>query len=229
MIQQRHGRAAASLLGIAAILAACTTSVTGQPVAAGGHPPQPSGSATKPTRPPVSARDLLLREGEQTPLGPAMPAAVGDTFFTSVRPPECAAAVLFKDSPLRPAGSSDHAESAYTFGTSAIYAESADVYSKDLNHHDVVWNGFDAVSKCNADAVGVAPAGESGAMQLREFSVPADGVLAWVMTGQQETCDYGLVVIPDAALVLVACDTEGRINMREWAPKRREQIMSRAA
>jgi hypothetical protein len=65
-------------------------------------------------------------------------------------------------------------------------------------------------------------------MQLREFSVPADGVLAWVMTGQQETCDYGLVVIPNAALMLVACDTEGRVNMREWAPKRREQIMSRA-
>jgi hypothetical protein len=195
----------------------------------GGHLPQPSGSATKPTRPPVSARDLLLRGGEQTPLGPATPAAVGDTFFTSVRPPECAAAMMFKDSPLRPAGSSDHAESAYTFGTSAIYAESADVYSKDLNTHDVVWNGFAAVSKCNADAVGVAPAGESGAMQLREFSVPADGVLAWAMTGRQETCDYGLVVIPDATLLLVACDTEGRVNMMDWAPKRREQIMSRAA
>jgi hypothetical protein len=229
MIRRHNGRAAAALLGIAAILAACTTSVTGQPVAGGGHSPQPSGSATKPTRPPVSARDLLLREGEQTPFGPATPAEVGDTFFTSVRPPDCAAAVLFKDSPLRPAGSSDHAESAYKFGTSAIYAESADVYSKDLNSHDVVWNGFAAVAKCNAEAVGVAPAGESGAMQLREFSVPADGVLAWVMTGQQETCDYGLVVIPDAALVLAACDTEGRINMMEWAPKRREQIMSRAA
>lgn len=171
----------------------------------------------------------MLREGEQTPLGPATSAPVGDTFFTSVHPPECAAAVLFKDSPLRPTGSSDHAESAYKFGTSAIYAESADLYTKNLNPHDVVWNGFAAVAKCNADAVGVAPAVESGAMQLREFSVPADGVLAWTMTGQQQTCDYGLVVVPQAALVLVACDTEGRINMMDWAPKRREQIMSRAA
>jgi hypothetical protein len=228
MIRRRNGRAMAALLGIAAILAACSTSATGHPVAAGGHPPQPSGSATKPTRP-VSARDLLLRAGEQTPLGQETPAEVGDTFFTSVRPPECAAAMLFKASPLRPAGSSDHAESAYKFGTSSIYAESADVYSKDLNIHDVVRNGFAAVSKCTADAVGVAPAGESGAMQLREFSVPADGVLVWLMTGQQETCDYGLVVIPDAALVLVACSTEDRINMMEWAPKRRQQIMSRAA
>jgi hypothetical protein len=30
-------------------------------------------------------------------------------------------------------------------------------------------------------------------------------------------------------LVLVACDTEGMVNMMKWAPKRREQIMSRAA
>ncbi len=170
MIRRRNNRATAALLGIAAVLAACTTSVPGQPVAAGGRPPPSSGSPTRPARPPVSAQDLLLREGGETPLGPATPAEVGDTFFTSVRPPECAAALLFKDSPLRPAGSSDHAESAYTFGSTAIYAESADVYSKDLNVHDVVWNGFAAVSKCNADAVGVAPAGEAGSMQLREFS-----------------------------------------------------------
>jgi hypothetical protein len=228
MIRRRNARAAAALLGIAAILAACTTSVTGKPIAAGGHPPQPSSSATKPTRAPVAARDLLLRDGEQTPLGPAVAAEVGNTFFTSVRPPECAAAVLFKGSPLVPAGSSDHAESAYTFGTSAIYAESADVYSKDLNTHDVVWNGFAAVSKCNTDAVGVASVGESGALQLRELSIPADGVLAWVVIGQQETCDYGLVAISDAAVLMVACDTEGRVDMKDWAPKRREQIMSRA-
>ena len=228
MIGRRQTRAAATLLGIATVLAACTTSVAGQPVAAGGHSLQPS-SATKPARPRVSARDLLLREGEQTPFGPAAPDEVGDTFFTSVRPPECTAAVLFKDSPLRPPGSSDHAESAYKASRTQIYAESADVYSKKLNPHDVVWNGFAAVGKCTADAVGVALAGESGAMQLREFSVPADGVLAWVMTGEQETCAYGLAVISDATLLMVACDTEGRVNMMEWAPKRREQIMSRAA
>lgn len=204
MIRRRNGRAAAALLGSAAIFAACTTAVPGQPVAAGDHRPPPSGSATKPGRATVSARDLLLRAGEQTPYGPAAPVKVGDTFFTSARPPECAPAVLFKDSPLRPGGSSDHAESAYNSGTSAIYAESADIYGTDLNPHDVVWKGFAAVANCTADAVGVAPAGESGAMKLREFSVPAAGVLVWVMSGQQETCDYGLDVIPDATLVLVA-------------------------
>lgn len=226
---RRDSWVAAALLGVAAILAACTTSVAGRPVAADGHPPLPSGSATKPVPAPISASDLLLRDGDQTPLGPAASAPVGDTFFTSARPPDCTAAVLFKDSPLRPAGSSDHAESAYTFGATAIYAESADVYAKELNPHDVVWNGFAAVDKCSGDAFGVAPAGEVGPLQLRRLSVPADGVLAWTMTGPQETCDYGLVVVPQAAMVLVACDIEGRINMTEWATKRREQIMSRAA
>jgi len=59
--------------------------------------------------------------------------------------------------------------------------------------------------------------------------VPADGVLQWVMAGEKETCDYGLVVIPEATLLLVACDTEGKFNMTDWAQKRRKQIMSRAA
>ncbi|MGH3596114.1 MAG: hypothetical protein ACRDUT_09120 [Mycobacterium sp.] len=226
---RRDSRVAAALLGVAAILAACTTSVAGRPVAADGHPPLPSGSATKPVPAPISASDLLLRDGDNTPLGPAASAPVGDTFFTSARPPECTAAVLFKHSPLRPAGSSDHAESAYNFGRTAIYAESADVYVKTLNPHDVVWDGFGAVSKCNGDAVGVAPAGEFGPMRLRQFSVPPDGVLAWTMTAPTQTCDYGLVVVPRAALVLAACYVEGTFDMTEWATKRREQIMSRAA
>jgi hypothetical protein len=229
MTPRRNGRVAAALLGLAAVVAACTTSVAGHPVAAAGHSP-PSSWATKPKTAPVSARDLLLRDGDQTPLGPAAARPVGDTFFTSASPPECAAAMLFKDSPLPPAGSSDHAESAYTFGASAIYAESADVYVKALKPHDVVWNGFGAVAKCNDDAVGVAPVAQSGPMQLRKFSVPADGVLVWTMTGPVETCDYGLVAAPQATLLLVACDREAtRISMPDWASKRREQIMARAA
>jgi hypothetical protein len=225
----RHTGFAAILTGVATILAACTTSVAGHPTAAGGHPP-PSGSATRPKTASISASDLLLRDGDQTPLGPAAAMPVGDTFFTSASPPECAAAMLFKSSPLRPAGSSDHAELAYTFGASAIYAESADVYVKDLKPHDVVWNGFGAVAKCNGDAVGVAPAAQSGPMQRRQFSVPADGVLVWTMTGPVETCDYGLVAAPEATLLLVACDRESTpISMPEWASKRREQIMARTA
>jgi hypothetical protein len=66
-------------------------------------------------------------------------------------------------------------------------------------------------------------------MQLREFSVPADGVLAWTVAGQSQTCDYGLVVVSQAVLALVACQRDGKFNMIDWAPKRREQVLSRSA
>ena len=66
--------------------------------------------------------------------------------------------LLFKGSPLRPAGSSDHAESGYRVDGQALYAESVDVYDKRLNTHDVVWKGFGAVSKCHGDAIGHRPA-----------------------------------------------------------------------
>jgi hypothetical protein len=227
MTRYRNGRAATAILTIVApILAACTTTVAGHPIAAGSQL-SPSTSVTKPAT--ISASDLLLRDGDRTPLGPAVATPLGDVFFTSARPAQCSAALLFKDSPLRPAGSSDHAESAYSFGTSAIYAESADVYAKHLNAHDVVWNGFSAVPKCDEDATGVAPAGEYGPMRLSLFAVPADGVLTWTMTSRQWTCDYGLAVTPDATLLLLACDPESRIDMGEWASKRREQMMARAA
>ena len=137
--------------------------------------------------------------------------------------------MLFKESPLRPPGSTDHAESSYSLRPSAIYAESADVYDKALSPHDVVWKGFGAVAKCAATAVGVAPAGLSPPMQLRENSVPSDGVLEWVMAGKSETCAFGMAAIPDAALLVVACDTEGKVDMKEWAAKRRKQIMSHIA
>jgi hypothetical protein len=217
-----------ALIGVAATLAACAYPVPGRPVAAtGGHSAQQSSSAITPTHP--SASELLLGDGDQTPLGPGKRDSIGGTFFTRVRPPECEPALLFKDSPLRPAGSTDHAESSYSLKPSAIYAESADVYDKALNPNDVVWKGFGAVTKCSATAVGVAPAGQSPPMQLREFSVPSDGVLQWVMAGSNETCAYGMAVIPDAALLMVACDTEGKVDMKQWAAKRRKQIMSHIA
>jgi len=67
--------------------------------------------------------------------------------------------LLFKSSPLRPAGSSDNAESAYRFGGPALYAESVDVYDKPLNAHEVVSNGYSAVSQWLAEAVGVSSLG----------------------------------------------------------------------
>jgi hypothetical protein len=229
MTGYRSGRVVATTFAIVAtMLAACATTVRGHPIAAGDQLPF-SSPTTRPATASIPASDLLLRDGDETPLGSAVATPVGDAFFTNARPQQCSAALLFKDSPLRPASSSDHAETAYSFGTSAIYAESADSYARRLNPHDVVWNGFSAVPKCNEDAIGVAPAGEYGPMRLSLFAVPAEGVLTWAMTSPQWTCDYGLAVARQATLLLVACDPKSRIDMTEWASKRREQIMARAA
>jgi hypothetical protein len=103
----RRGRSSALvvLLCAAATLCACPASVTGRAV-----------RASSPWPAPISARDLLLQDGETTPFGPATASSVGGNYFTSARPPECSAALLFEGSPLRPAGSSGHAEMAYQVG-----------------------------------------------------------------------------------------------------------------
>ncbi|EUA34628.1 putative lipoprotein lprH [Mycobacterium xenopi 3993] len=120
-----------------------------------------SGRSPKAKPPPIFARDLLLHDGDSSPFGPAAMTDVGDTYFTSVRPPECSAALLFKGSPLRPPHSTDYADSAYSFGGSAMYSESVDVYDKALDVHAVVWDGYGAVSRCTAEAVGIAPRARS--------------------------------------------------------------------
>lgn len=216
-------------LVVALTLGACTTSVSGQATRAGG--PSPSGTSVKapPTPKPIAARDLLLQDGNTTPLGRAVAVPLGDNYFTSVRPPECAAAMLFKGSPLLPAGSSDHAESGYSVGSQALYAESADVYSNALNAHDVVWKGFSAVSDCRGDAIGVAPLGDFQPMRLSYFATPADGVLVWTMTRSDWTCDYGLAVVPRVVLMLSACDSKPVFPMADWAAKRRAQLTAGTA
>ncbi|HUH72590.1 MAG TPA: hypothetical protein VLZ05_29360 [Mycobacterium sp.] len=219
--------ASVALVIAALTLSACTTSVTGRATRAAGQPGV--STSAKATPAPFSARDLLLQDADSTPLGPATAVAVGDNYFTSARPPECSAALLFKGSPLRPAGSSDHAESAYRVGGPALYAESVDVYDKALNTHDVIWNGFRAVSNCHGDAVGVAPLGEFRPMRLSFFGTPADGVLVWTMTRADWTCDYGLAALPGAALLLSACDTKPGFPMADWASKRRAQMDGRTA
>ncbi|EUA93715.1 putative lipoprotein lprH [Mycobacterium ulcerans str. Harvey] len=71
---------------------------------------------------------MLLQDGDNT-AGAGVFDSGGQTYFTSARPPECTAAVLFKGSPLRPPGSADFAESAYRVQATAMYAESVDVYN----------------------------------------------------------------------------------------------------
>ena len=209
----------------ALMLSACATSVAGRAIRASGQSP-PVGS-TGPHGA-VSARDLLLQDGDATPLGPAVSAPVGDSYFTSARPPDCSAALLFRGSPLLPSGSSDHAESAYRLRGPALYAESIDVY-KTLKTHDIVSKGFAAVAQCRGDAIGVAPLGESRPMRLSFFGTTDDGVLVWTMTRADWTCDYGLAVLPRVALMLSACDTKPGFPMTDWASKRRAQLDRRTS
>ncbi len=203
------------LLVIAAVtVSACTTLVTGRAVRAPG---------------PVAARELLLRDGDSTPLGPAIRTTVGTNYFTSARPPQCSAALLFEGSPLRPAGAADHAESAYTFDSRALYAESVDVYNAALNIRDVVSNGFRALSECNVEAIPVSPSGEFRAMKLSHYAAPAGGLLVWTMTRTDWTCDYGLAVVSLVVLLISACDATPGFPMADWAAKRKAQLDGRAA
>jgi hypothetical protein len=210
----RLGRSwAVTLVAAAVTLGGCTTSVAGKAVRAAGKPIAQ-----------ISARDLLLQDGDRTPVGVATAIPLGTNYFTSARPPECSAALLFEGSPLRPPGSSDHAEMAYRVNGPALYAESVDLYSNVLNTHDVVWNGFRAVSECRGDAVGISPTGAFKPMQLSGFGIPEDGVLTWTMTHPEWTCSYGLAVVPRAALLISACDAKSGFPMADWASKRRAQI-----
>jgi hypothetical protein len=223
----RQAQAAVATVIALLVLSACSTAVGGKAVRASG---QPGGSTSaKLTHPPVQARDLLLQDGDVTPLGAATAIPVGDNYFTSARPPDCAAALLFEASPLRPPGASGRAESAYRFSGPALYAESVDVYANTLNTHDVIWGGFSAVAKCRDAAVGVAPAGASPPMRLSYFGTPAQDVLVWTMTQPGWSCDYGLAALPRVALLLSACNAQPGFPMTDWAPKRRAQVDGRTA
>ncbi|OBK20876.1 hypothetical protein A5634_11905 [Mycobacterium asiaticum] len=206
------------------ILAACSTSVPGQAVRA----PDATSGTSATGKPLLQARDLLLQTGESTPYGPAWATEVGANYFTSARPAECTAAVLFKDSPLRPAHPANYAESAYSSTGTGMYAESIGVYDRTLNAHDVVWKGFGEVSKCQGDVTAVSPQGDFGPLRLSAFATPSDGVLVWTMTRPDWTCDYGLAVVAQAALMMSACDGKAGFPMAEWAAKRRAQIDTRA-
>lgn len=220
----RHAWAAAALVIAAAMVSACATSVAGRAVRAPGQPGVPANARLA-----ISAHDLLLQDGDSTPLGPASATGVGDNYFTSARPPDCSAALLFKGSPLPPPGSAEHAESGYRVGGPALYAESVDVYGKAVKTHDVVSKGFTAIAKCHGEAVGMSPSGAFRPMRLGFLGTTDEGVLVWTMTRPDWTCDYGLAVLPRVALMLSACDAKPGFPMRDWASKRRAQIDRRTA
>ncbi|MGE2813583.1 hypothetical protein ACQI5H_00335 [Mycobacterium heidelbergense] len=215
----RHVRAAVALVIAAVMVSGCATSVTGRAVRAPGQPEVPANAHRA-----ISAHEFLLPDGDATPLGPATATSVGDNYFTSARPPECSAALLFKGSPLRPGGSSDRAESAYRLSGQALYAESVDTYDRTLKIHDVISKGFGAVSNCHGDAIGVSPSGAFRPMRLSFFGATDDGVLVWTMTRPDWTCDYGLAALSRVVLMLSACDVKPGFPMTDWASKRRAQI-----
>jgi len=210
-----------ALIVVALTCGGCATSATGRAIRAPGT----SVSAKSPP----SARDLLLQSGDITPLGPASAVPAGASYFISVRPPECSAALLFEGSPLRPSGSSDHAESSYGFGSRALYAESIDLYDNGLNVADVVRKSFNAVSDCRGDASGTSAVGEFPPMRLSYFATLTDGVLVWTMTRPDWTCDYGLAAIPRIALLISVCDGKPGFPMADWAAKRKAQLDRQSA
>ncbi len=220
----RHVWATGALVVAALVLSACAASVTGTAIRAPGTPPGPT-----PVRAAISARDLLLQEGDATPLGRVTATSVGDSYFVSVRPKECSAALLFKGSPVLPAGKSVRAESGYRVDGPGLYAESVDVYDKALKTRAVVSKDFVALSQCRGDAVGVAPLGEFRPMRLSFSGTTDDDILVWTMTRPDWTCDYGLAMLARVALMLSACDTKPGFPMTEWAAKRRAQIDRRTA
>src|SRR5690349_8961931 len=99
-------QARAAALAVAAMLAlsGCSVVVGGRAVGASG---QPRGAPSSPLRHPTArAQDLLLQTGDDTPFGAATAMPVSDNYFATARPPNCEAAVLFENSPLRPPSAS---------------------------------------------------------------------------------------------------------------------------
>jgi hypothetical protein len=94
-----------------------------------------------------------------------------------------------------------------------LSAESTDVHGNDLKTHDVVWNGFSAISNCHGDAVGISPGAEYTPIRLSYFATPSDGVLVWAMSGSRGDGD---------------CDFKPGFSMAGWAAKRWAQLESRA-
>lgn len=222
-----QARVAAVVVVAMLALCGCSAVVAGRAVRAPGQSGESPTTTVK--HPHVSAHDLLLQSGDDTPFGAATAIPVGGNYFTSARPSDCSAALLFENSPLRPAGASDQAESAYQFSGQATYAESVGSYDNALDPHHEVVHGFISVAQCRHDAVGISPDGQAMPMRLSDFATPSEGVLVWTMTQPGWTCDYGMAVLPHVALLLSACNSARGFPMADWAAKRRAQVDGRTA
>ncbi|HEX5254945.1 MAG TPA: hypothetical protein VFW69_13935 [Mycobacterium sp.] len=222
-----QARAAAVAVVAMLALSGCSVVVGGRAVGASG---QSGGAPSAPVRhPPARAQDLLLQTGDDTPFGAATAIPVGDNYFTTAQPPNCEAAVVFENSPLRPPGASDHAESAYRFAGPATYGESVDIYGDPLDVRHVLVDGFIAIAQCRREAVGVTRDGQSSSMHLSDVDTSSHTAVVWAMTQPGWTCDYGLAALPRTVLLLSACDAKPGFPMADWTSKRLAQISGRTA
>jgi len=214
-----------SAAAAAVLLSGCTHPVPGHPVAA-----EAAATTTTPSSAPApaslpDAMSLLLPSGSTTPAGAATQTFVGSNYYTSADPASCAAAVLFKNSPLIPAGSVQHAESGYTLNGSAMMAESADTYTAVLDVAKLRLDAFGAVSSCSGGAVGISPLGTSPTMRLTQFAM-GDGTVVWSMLQSGWNCDYAMIAVPHAVMMLSMCDVKAGFAMSDWADQRRAQLLS---
>ena len=69
-----------------------------------------------------------------------------------------------------------------------------------------------------------SPQGPFQPMRLSFFGTTDDGVLVWTMTRPEWTCNYGLAVVPRAALLMSLCDSKPGFPMGQWASKRKAQL-----
>ncbi|OBF61248.1 hypothetical protein A5753_18605 [Mycobacterium sp. 852002-51971_SCH5477799-a] len=219
-----QARVAALAVVAMLVLSGCSVVVGGRAVRASGQ----SGAApSAPVK--VRAQDLLLHSGDDTPFGAATPIPVSDNYFVTAQPPNCEAAVLFENSPLRPPGASEHAESAYRFAGPATYGESVDLYGDPLDVQRVVVDGFIAIAQCRREAVGVSRDGQSASMHLSDVDTSSRTAVVWTMTQPGWICDYGLAALPRVVLLLSACDAKPGFPMADWTSKRLAQISGRTA
>ena len=209
----------------AALLSGCTHPVPGQPVAAEATASTTASSSAPAPASLPDAASLLLPSGSTTPVGTATQTFVGANYYTSADPASCAAAVLFKNSPLIPAGSVQHAESGYTLNGTAMMAESADTYIAALDVNKLRLDAFSAVSSCSGGAVGISPLGTSPSMRLTQFAM-GDGTVVWSMLQSGWNCDYAMIAVPHAVVMLSMCDATAGFAMSDWADQRRAQLLT---
>lgn len=192
--------------------------------------PSPTATRPVPTTTPVpvtlpDAQTLLLASNSETPAGSVTAMPIDDNYFTSTDPPDCAGALLLKNSPLPPTGAQSHAESAYRIEgqNDNLLAESVNVYRQPLDPGAVLNAAMVTVSQCTASASGINSLGRLEQMRLTNFAI-GDNVLVWTMSRPEWTCNYGFTLTTHASLLISLCEDSPTFPMHDWAVQRHQEI-----